>query len=452
MIRSVCLLYLLVAMVAAADEPFRIDVVEEGTGWPVPLVELRTTHNVRFVTDNAGVIAFDLPELMGVPTWFAIEGHGYGVAADGFGYEGVRLTPEAGGHARVTVKRKLPGKRIGRLTGGGLFGESQRFGDHPEWNDQGVLGCDSVQLAEHRGRLYWLWGDTTLAGYPLGLFHMLGATTGAHPLRSLEPPIRLWYDYFRDRSGKPRVVAEMPGSGPTWLSGLVSLPDKSGEQRLVAVYTKIRPPLAAYETGLCVWDDEQQHFIRHCVLWKHSEEDPQAPALPEGHATRWIDDEGSEWLLFGDPFPRLQCAPTFEAWEDPAAWRTLEPQPTVAPAGGGEPVTPHRGSIAWNAFRKKWIAVFTQFGGSSPLGEIWYAQSDSPLGPWGAAVKVVTHNNQTFYNPRLHPELTPADSPVVLFEGTYTTQFVDHAEPTPRYNYNQVLYRLDLDDPAMKAE
>ena len=26
-----------------------------GSGWPVPLIELRTTHQVRFVSDNAGV-------------------------------------------------------------------------------------------------------------------------------------------------------------------------------------------------------------------------------------------------------------------------------------------------------------------------------------------------------------------------------------------------------------
>jgi hypothetical protein len=34
----------------------------------MPLVELRTTNQVRFVTDNAGVVAFDLPELMGRET------------------------------------------------------------------------------------------------------------------------------------------------------------------------------------------------------------------------------------------------------------------------------------------------------------------------------------------------------------------------------------------------
>jgi hypothetical protein len=28
-------------------------------------------------------------------------------------------------------------------------------------------------------------------------------------------------------------------------------------------------------------------------------------------------------------------------------------------------------------------------------------------------------------------------------------QFADHPLPTSRYDYNQILYRLDLDDPAL---
>ena len=74
---------------ALPGEPCAIEVVEAGTGWPVPMVELRTLHNVRFVSDNAGMIAFDLPELMGRETWFGVHGPGYGVAADGFGMRGV---------------------------------------------------------------------------------------------------------------------------------------------------------------------------------------------------------------------------------------------------------------------------------------------------------------------------------------------------------------------------
>src|SRR5215467_1227500 len=79
---------------AAPLAPCRIEVVEKSSGWPLPLVELRTTHNVRFVTDNAGVIAFDLPECMGREMWFAVAGHGYEVPKDGFGMRGVRLKPE----------------------------------------------------------------------------------------------------------------------------------------------------------------------------------------------------------------------------------------------------------------------------------------------------------------------------------------------------------------------
>ncbi len=45
----------------SAAEPCAIRVLEKGTGWPVSLVELRTTDNQRFVTDNAGIIALDAP-------------------------------------------------------------------------------------------------------------------------------------------------------------------------------------------------------------------------------------------------------------------------------------------------------------------------------------------------------------------------------------------------------
>ena len=55
---------------AFAAAPCRIEVVDQQNGWPVPLVQLRTTHNALFVTDNAGVIALDAPELMNREVWF----------------------------------------------------------------------------------------------------------------------------------------------------------------------------------------------------------------------------------------------------------------------------------------------------------------------------------------------------------------------------------------------
>ncbi len=437
----------------AAGELFMIEVVEEGREWPVPLVELRTTHHVRFVSDNAGIIAFDLPELMGRETWFTVTGHGYTVAKDGFGYRGIRLTPMPGKKQTVRVRRQLPGKRLGRITGGGLFGESQRFGMEPDWCDQGILGCDSVQTAVHGGRLYWAWGDTVVPGYPLGLFHMISATTELQPLDAFVPPIHLRYQYFTDDAGQPRAVGKMPGDGPTWISGYVSLPDRQGTPHLVGTYVKVKGFLSVYETGLCVWDDAKEQFERLRVLWTKTPEAAEAPLCPDGHPVLWADRTGEPWVLFGDPFPRLKCAARFESWSDPASWQALNPQETVPSADGAEAITPHRGSIAWSGFRKKWVAVFTQLRGTpSTLGEIWYAEADQPTGPWGPARKVVTHEQYTFYNPRLHPEFTPAQSPVLLFEATYTRQFSKTSAATPRHDYNQILYRLDLDDPALVSQ
>ncbi|MBI2947850.1 MAG: hypothetical protein HYY23_09385 [Verrucomicrobia bacterium] len=434
-----------------AAQPCRIEIVEKGSGWPVPLVELRTTHHARFVSDNAGVIAFDLPELMGRETWFDVIGHGYEVPKDGFGSRGVRLTPEPGKTLRVEVKRTIIAKRLGRLTGGGIFAESQKLGRALDWRDSGILGCDSVQNTVHRGRLFWLWGDTTIARYPLGIFDGTSATSPVQPLTKFEPPIRLKLDYFTDAKGMPRGIAKMPGSGPTWVTGYVSLPDKTGAPRLVGSYMKVKPPLEAYQWGLCVWNDESANFESLRILWTKSDATPKPPPVPEGHPVFWKDERGKEWVLFGNPLPTLRCPASFESWQDSSTWEVLKPQESLGSAADGKPVKLHSGSMAWNGFRKRWVTVFMEtFGKPSAFGELWYAEADTPTGPWGKAAKILTHENYTFYNPRLHPEFTPSDSPVLIFEGTYTMQFADKPAPTPRYDYNQILYRLDLDDPALR--
>ena len=43
----------------SASRPFRIDVIDKDSGWAVPMGTLRTTHNLAYVTDNAGRIAID---------------------------------------------------------------------------------------------------------------------------------------------------------------------------------------------------------------------------------------------------------------------------------------------------------------------------------------------------------------------------------------------------------
>lgn len=448
----VFLLWLGAEWLPAADglPPFRIEIVEALTGWPVPLIELRTTHQARLVSDNAGRIACDLPELMGQPTWFEIHGHGYGVKADGFGMRGVKLTPEPGKSARIEVQRTSIAQRVGRLTGAGLFAESQKLGLERDWPESGLVGQDSVQTIVHRGKLYWFWGDTTLAKYPLGIFDGTGATTAVTPASAPIAPLRFPLAYFTNATGGPRGIAPMTGTGPTWVTGVASVPDQSGTPRLVCAYMKIKGLLEAYEWGLAVWNEDKSEFAPLKKLWTKSDATPKAPPVPEGHPITWQDAGGKVWLLFGNPLPRLRCPATFEAWQDRTTWQELTP-PASLTGADGETVKPHSGSIAWHPWRKRWVTVFMQaFGKPSVFGELWYAEADAPTGPWGTAVKVLSHDNYTFYNPRLHLEFTPEGSSMLYFEGTYTALFADKPAPTPRYDYNQILYRLDLSEARLK--
>jgi hypothetical protein len=375
---------------------------------------------------------------------------GYERPKDGFGYRGVRWTPEPGESLTIKLARTSIAKRVGRLTGGGLLAESQKLGLERRLPETGVLGCDSVQNAIHRGKLFWVWGDTILADYPLGILHATGATTALEPLERFQPPLRLKLDYFGNAAGRPSALAEMPGAGPTWLTGLISLPDHAGASRLVAAYTKITPPLNPYESGLCVWNDDAERFEHLRTVWAKSEAVPDPPEMPHGHAILVDDEQGKQAILFGNPLPRLRCPATFEAWQDPSQWEKLMPQESFISAADGAKIATHSGAIAWNEFRSRWVTVFLQmFGKPSVFGEVWYAEADSPYGPWGPAVKVLSHQNYTFYGPQLHASFTPPESPILLFEGTYTAAFADRPEPTPRYDYNQILYRLDLDDPKL---
>ncbi|HZV35244.1 MAG TPA: hypothetical protein VFB72_11780 [Verrucomicrobiae bacterium] len=433
----------------AAVTPCEIQVVDKENGWPVPLVKLRTVNNTEFVTDNAGIVAFDLPELMNREVWLDVRGDGYGVPTDGFGNSGVRLKMMPGGNQRIEVTRSMIARRLGRLTGSGIFGEVQKLGGEKDWRETGVLGCDSVQNAVYRGRLHWVWGDTALPNYPLGIFDGTSAVTATNPLSSFEPPARLRLDYFTDVKGAPRGIAKMPGPGPTWLTGLVSLPDASGREHLVATYSKIRGHLQPYQFGLCVWNDATESFEPFKVIWDKAS-GGKRPLVLDGHAVKWTDSAGKKWILFCNPFPLARCPATFESWGDTNSWEALKPQRTLTSADEHEKIEVHSGAIAWNPWRRRWVTVFVQnHGKPSILGEVWYAEADTPTGPWGPAVKILSHENYTFYNPALHPEFVPDKSPVLLFEGTYSAEFANHPQPTPKYNYNQILYRLDLDDPRL---
>ena len=161
-------LALLICPCCAGDAPavkhFKITVVDEQTGRGVPLVELRTVHDVRHFTDSNGIVAFHEPGLMGQTVYFHVKSHGYEFPKDGFGFRGRALEVKEGGSIVLKIKRLNVAERLYRVTGAGIYRDSVLVGqptplERPLLNGQ-VVGTDSVLNAVYRGKLYWFWGDT----------------------------------------------------------------------------------------------------------------------------------------------------------------------------------------------------------------------------------------------------------------------------------------------------
>jgi hypothetical protein len=451
------------AAAIAADTttaPHEIQAVDAATGRGVPLVELETVHNVRLVTDNAGRIAFHEPGLMDREVFFHVRSHGYEVPKDGFGYRGARLTPTAGGRSEVRLQRLNLAERLHRVTGQGLFRDSLLLGRavplaRPLLNG-GVLGQDSVQGVVHRGRIRWFWGDTNRAGYPLGLFRTSGATSKLPSAGGLPVVDGIDLDYAVGADGFSRAMIDLPEKeGVIWIDGVSVVPDDAGREVLVCHYSRREGLVQELAQGIAVFDEAAEVF-RSAVG-----REPGAWQIPRGHPTRWRDADGTDWLLIGDPFLHTRVRATLAAVLDPSAyeawdggqWQKTSAPPKADPltdADTGQPVTIHAGSCRWNAHRQRWIMIANQIGGKpSYLGEVWYAEAASPTGPWVKARRIVTHDRMDFYNPVHHDFLDEAGGRIIHFEGTYTNTFSGNPDATPRYNYNQVMYRLDLDDPRL---
>lgn len=481
---------------ALAGEPFEICVVDEATGRGVPLVELKTVNNIRLYTDSNGVAAFHEPGLMDRKVFFHVSSHGYEFRADGFGSRGTALQTTPGSRAVLKIKRLNIAERLYRVTGAGIYRDTVLIGKtppivEPVLNAQ-VFGSDSVMNAVYRGKIYWFWGDTNRPAYPLGNFHAPGATSELPSKGGLPPETGVNLNYFIADDGFAKPTARMPGDGPTWIDAVTVLPGPDGTERLFAHYAKIKPPMTVYRHGLAEFDDEARQF-REVLKFPDD-----APAYPGGHPFLHTVD-GVEYVYFATPVPLLRVRADVESLKDLSryeAFSCLEPgsrldspkfdrddqgklrygwkrnTPVVGPvkqaefvkeghlsadevwvplqdATTGDRVIAHAGSVYWNAFRNRWVMITAQIFGTSLVGETWYAEADSPLGPWVYATKIVTHDKYSFYNPKQHPYFDEDGGRMLYFEGTYTHTFSGNEHPTPRYDYNQIMYRIDLADPRL---
>lgn len=479
---------LLAANMMAGDVPtraFGIHVVDEATGAGVPLVELRMVHGLSWVSDNHGWICFHEPGLMDRELALLVSGPGITYPKDGFGYACFRTRSTPGQVATLHVRQNNIATRIGRLTGQGLYRDSELLGKRvpvPSGNSIGLLGQDSVQAVEYQDKIFWLWGDTSIARYPLGNFH----TTCAWTARDADPEKGVHYQYFTqpDSPQALRPMLPLVEPGAVWMFGLLAQRDTQGRERLFAGYSRQKGLVPADEKGIAEYLPEKGRFE---VV--SAREKTEAWRMPMGHAARVVTSAGDHWY-FSAPFAHVRvraevvdllCADAYEMLRyDPRSAKWIwqrEQAPTTAaeekillekklmPAAmaryqirdreTGRVIRMHGASIQWNTYRKCFVMIAVQAGereDPSPLGEVWYAESDAIDGPWTTAVKVATHPAYSFYNPIHHPFFDREGGRIMYFEGTYTKEFSGQSQATPRYEYNQLLYRLDLQDARLHGK
>jgi hypothetical protein len=477
------------ARTAVAGGYFTIQVVDAAGGRGVPLVQLRTVNEATWWTDSNGIVAFDEPGLMDMEVFFHVSSPGYEVPADFFHNRGVKLMPRPGGSAVIRINRLNITERLYRITGQGIYRDSVLVGHpvplkRPVLNGQ-VMGQDTVIATPYRGKIYWFWGDTSRPSYPLGNFGASGATSELPGHGGLDPSVGVDLSYFVDESGFSKPMCPQPQGGMHWIESLFTVPDERGVERLVARMANMPGLGNATDYHLLVFNDEKEVFE---PIRRWDVHDPHASAHPflasvdgaryyyiypeirvpadlmsladlgryevftflagdgrwHGQETR-VDRDASGHIrytwkagadrLWGDRLDELLENGKLKREE---VWSYLLDLDT------GSPLTRGLASVAWNEFRQRWIAFF-----ADKNGEVWFAEADTPLGPWGYGRRVVTHGEYNFYNIAHHPFFNQDHGRLVYFEGTYTGSFTRAAECgtlTPRYDYNQIMYRLALDD------
>lgn len=481
---------------AQAVAPFAIRVVDDQTGRGVPLVELKGTPDQTYVTDSSGYVAIDDPTLMGQKVYFHVKSHGYEHAEGAFGYRGETLDVRSGGEATIKVKRINIAQRLYRITGAGIYRDSVKLGkgvpiEKPLINAL-VCGQDTVQNVVVGDKIYWFWGDTDRLAHPLGQFNTSGAVSRLPKAGGLPPSEGVNLDYFVGDDGFSRPMFKRENGILIWVHGAFGVEDPNGKVRVLTHYSRRKGLSDELSAGLAVLNDETNVF-EHVLDYT----DPHAP-FPRGQSFRY-NDCGVDFIAFATPYAVVRVPAGWQAVMDPTQWEAFTPlkpgsawdeqhpqidrgadgkviwswkknTPVVdraaaeklvekghlkteenrfrtVDAATGQPVQLHAGSAKWNEHRKRWILIAQSiYGGPSLLGEVWYSEAGTPEGPFEKAVKIVTHDNYSFYNVTQHDFFDEDGGKTVYFEGTYTATFTKDAVPTPWYDYNQIMYSLDLSD------
>lgn len=445
------------AIAQNASRFFVIRVVDENTGRGVPLVELCTTNDVCYWTDSNGVAAIDEPDFNGKQVFFNVTSDGYKYPQKVFGYTGTTLKVEPGSQVTLKMQRLNLAERLYRVTGEGIYRDSLLAGlPFPPGGDRlraQATGMDTVMFTIYHDRIFWLFGDTTKLSAPLGNFSSTCARSNLDPA-GLSPEQTLDLDYYTAPDGFVKPMVDIPGPGPKWMGALMVVHDRSGHETMYARYDRVNGMVSVYDSGIAVFDDATSTF----KAVKSTGASPKYFA--SGRVTTVMAGNRKYFYFSGldTVTPSVRVHASAGDILDPAKyerytcdnraceWRNGTIPTTVHffDVDTGAPIDARVLSLTWNKFRRRWIAILWRFS-----GEVWYAEADTPEGPWSYARKIITHTRSTFYWPGQIGPLDTRGGRRIYIMGTYTQTFNKNPEKTPRYEYNQLLYGLSLDSPGV---
>jgi hypothetical protein len=486
---------------------FRVTVVDEETSRGIPAVKLTLTNSAEYWTDNAGVVAFWEPDLMGQPVYFRAETHGYEIEPEPwFGMKGPVLTATPGGSGTVVMKRRNIAQRLYRWTGQGLYRESLMLGDRvPDLIEHGklpIMGQDGGDAVLYNGRLYWLWGDSNIPQLNLAIYRSTCAVSDLPGRGGLDPDVGIKLTYLRDQMGNARGMINLPGT-VYWYAHPRVVHTSSGAERFLTNYMEVSGgDMRTVERGLVEFNNDSAVFDFVTSY-------PVDTAVPFGRMVGAVPfrhtEGGREYLYYPAYYPAVRCPSDYESQNNlqnyemftclkPGArfdgtasqldrdedgnlrwgWRAgtsivdENDMTKLIEAGAmdeserwyaardietGERVHSHQGSVYWNEYRKRWVCIRLEMWGRTLIGETWYLEGDTPLGPWVFARKIVTHkwedHDAAFYIAGQIPYFDKEDGRVIYFKGSLSAQFGSAKNPAQRHNYNMFMYKLELDDPRL---
>ena len=461
----------------------------------------------QYWTDNNGVVAFNEPDLMNQKVWFTVESHGYANDNAPMGFKGVVLDIKPGGSAVVPMRRINVAQRLYRMTGSGMYRDSILLGDDvppiPEPGKVPVLGQDGGDMVRFKGHYHWLWGDTLITRFPLGVFQGTSAVSDPPESGGLDPDRGVALRYLRKDDGelRPIINLKLEAGKPYWYHRMRVVKDKQGDEHFLTDYAQVNGAMQVLERGLLEYSEKTGYLE---LVAKY----PDHPIfVTEGGGTTVFHHtvKGKDYLYHSGPFPVVRYPADYRSQRDmttreaftclkegsrydgsaaqidrdekgklrwgwkkntspitqtqmdqlvkAGAMKDEERWYSVKDVDSGKAVLYHQGSIYWNPYRKRWISIFSQNFGDTLVGEIWYVEADTPQGPWSYGKKIITHNwpghTCSFYVPAQLAEFDKNGGQTIYLKGSFSAEFGDVKTAAARHNYNIMVYKLALDDPRL---